>query len=214
MAARRDPVVESRLVALFDATRGDELRLLLIDSLVRIQGLAAVPFLIPALSAGARRVRIGAATALGSVCALPGQAATPAGHPDDEGGPDGKGGPDRRRTGGRGAGVWVPPSRGATCGSACAALNARLQVEADEGVRQALIEALHRADPRPRRFWERWTGRRPWAEAEPQATALPGAAPARTGPLCGSAVARRSRSRAAGRAHSALAACGGGPALG
>ena len=80
---------------------GDELRLLLIDSLVRIQGLGAGAFLIPALSAGTRRVRSGAATALGSVWGLPGQAATPARHPDDEGGSHGKGGPDsetHRRT--------------------------------------------------------------------------------------------------------------------
>ena len=89
-------------------------------------------------------------------------------------------------------------SHAETCGSACAALNARLQVGADEGVRQALIEALRRADTRPRRFWERWTGRRPWAEAEPQATALRRRTSPKAGPLCGSAVARHSRSRARG----------------
>ncbi len=53
------------------------------------------------------------------------------------------------------------------------ALVERLAIEPDDGLRQALVEALHRLDPRPRQPWEILAARRPWADAQPAARPLP-----------------------------------------
>ena len=197
LRARRDQAVETQLAALFTGGRGDELRLLVLHSLVAIQGIGSLPLLEEALDSPARRLRQAAIRSIGELGPelRQGNAGRPVSRPPvpalseaEEGAPQADrdeepspgpacvaapGAGDH----GSGPGTTGPALPGGEAGQAWRgarqALVARLAIEADDSLRQALVEALHRLDPRPRQPWEMLAGRRPWGAAQPMARPLP-----------------------------------------